>query len=339
MLYRNRIIKERTRPPETDRPGKTSGYHNYSARKAVRALCVIAAAALVFAFSGCGEKGNDWITSPESEDVSAANGIGGEPFEGQFSAPSFFPGTYIMTNDTVNSQTYTDVNGKLVYSGSMLTRYIYTLDISVDETITCRYTFKSIYGSSTADGQSSVEVDTSDQSLRNDGNAVFYDLIGRSFTVTADKNADITGINGVDGILSEVSGADRLIDEELLYNMAEDLFYVMPDTLGYGTSWKRNQYGIENTYTVDRLSRGMLGVSIKGGSAGLPEPVRDDEGYTTTYLSVDNITGSLWLDQTDRAVQEISTAQKSRGTIADDNMSGVYFDFVSTTSTKIEKAP
>ncbi len=299
-------------------------------------VAVLLIAACVLLFSDCGD--DDWI-SPGSSDSSFLDSEQTSELEGIHAAPAFKDGSYTMLSTVSSSEDYTDGNGKVMYSYTSTTKYCYRLDITRSESgLTCRYTFSSIYGAVSDNGSLQVDIDTTDPANRNDNTALYFDLIGQSFTVSVDNAGNITAIDGIDGIIAAKPSVGNLLDEASLLNMASDLFHPMPVSLSKGTSWTVSSYGMNNTYTANRLSAGRFGIDITGGEYTLPDPVTDSYGYTTTYTSVSPMTGTLNINQNDRAVQELTTRQRSEGTLSDEEGYGMYFSITSTNSCVINAA-
>lgn len=301
----------------------------------VAALIILAAVLLI---SDCGNDEDGWLgssgTSPAVSDSSTVRP--NTSLEGVFAAPDFKDGTYTMVSSAVTQEDYTDGTGQLMYTYSSTTRYTYTLDIKrYTNAISCTYTFKDIYGASGENGANSVQLDTADPDMYCDELSMFYDLLGKSFSVTADLRSNIIEIKGVDELLTACPDSASLIDRDVLLSMAADLFYEIPATFSADTNWSRTQFESANTYTLTDLKNGRFGIEIAGAKPALPDPVTDASGYTTTYTSVTPLTGNLWVDQYDRAVQELSTYQRSSGTFADENGYGTYFTITSSTNCAI----
>ena len=305
-----------------------------------RCAAILLACVLLALSAACGDSGEDWITT----DSTATTASGGttattvsSEFSGDYTAPVFRTGRYKMVSTSINNSVYKDGVGTTLYSDGTMTRYTYILDITVsDAGIVCRYTFSEIYGTSTEDGEESVVIDTTNSSLKDSTTQVFYDLIGRSFSASAGTNGVLSGVTGISDIVADVPDAATLISDDLMYSMASDLFYSMPSVFTTGTSWMLTQHGVTNTYSLSRMSRGSFGVSIIGSELTLPDPVTDADGYTTTFSSMLPLSGFLWLDQTDRAVQELTSYQRSEGMFANDEGYGAYFTLTATSSCTIQ---
>lgn len=302
----------------------------------VAALIIIAAVLLI---SDCGKDEEGWLgSSGEMMGTVSGSDSGKEnaALEGVFAAPEFKDGSYTMVSAAVTQEDYTDGTGQVIYTFSSTTRYTYQLDIKRQKSgIICTYTFKNIYGASGENGETAVQIDTADPDKYSEELSMFYDLLGKSFIITADSRGNITGITGVEELLAACPDSASLIDRELLLNMAADLFYEIPATFDADTEWSRNQFESANTYTLKNLKNGRFGIEIAGAQAALPDPFTDASGYTTAYTSVSPLTGSLWIDQYDRALQELSTYQRSSGTFADQNGYGTYFTVTSSTNCTI----
>ena len=296
------------------------------------ALLLIIAGILVF--SDCGGD-DEWVAgsgTSDNADGSAAS------LNGAFAAPAFRDGRYRMVSSVVNAEDYNDGAGSTLYGYSSTTRYEYLLDITAfADGIKCVYTFDRIVGSSDDNGTGAgdTELDTADKDAYTEELSPFYDLIGRSFTVQTDADCGSVSISGIDELLAAVPGANGLIDEETMLSMARDLFYPLPQTFTDGTSWTVNSYGIDNEYSVKRLERGRFNVQISGGESALPPPTTDANGYVTEYTSCAPLTGTLMLDQSDRAVQELSTFQRYSGSISDSEGYGYFFTVTASTNCTI----
>lgn len=326
---------------------------------ALTALCVLCSSAFL---AGCGKEEEDWVTGAPIGGGQTAQDTPSQPnqtdhadptaqptpqqtapsadaagFEGTFDAPRFRSGTYTMVSTVINDETYTEPNGEVIYDGSLMTRYTYQLDITAGDEIVCRYTFRDIYGTSTVGSGTLVGVNTADSSLRDETTQVYYDLIGKSFTSRAAADGTLQSVSGIEEILSSVSGAEEIIDPELMTSLAADLFFPLPDKFESGTSWQLVQYGITNTCTVTRLVDDSFGVTIAGGEIPLAAPATDSDGFTTTYTEASPLSGTLLVDRTDRAVQELTSHQKTRGTLTDSGGSGCYFALTATTTCRITK--
>lgn len=303
----------------------------------VAALVILAAVLLI---SDCGKNDDGWIDSSGGElpgtlsDSSA--GKDNSALEGVFAAPEFKDGSYTMVSTAVTQEDYTDGAGQLTYTYSSTTKYTYQLDIKRQKNgIICTYTFKNIYGASGENGENAVQLDTADPDMYSEELSMFYDLLGKSFFITADSRGNITGITGVEELLEACPDSASLIDKSVLLGMAADLFYEIPATFDADTKWARTQFESSNTYKLANLKNGRFGIEITGAQAALPDPFTDSAGYITTYTSITPLTGSLWMDQYDRAVQELSTYQRSSGTFADEYGYGTYFTVTSSTNCTI----
>lgn len=297
------------------------------------AVAVLLIAACVLLFSDCG--GDEWITPSEdgSGPGSFISSDDAAAFEGVYAAPDFHDGVYNMLSTVTNTEEYSDGTGQTLYTYTSTTKYNYRLDIDVgDDGIVCRYTFVSIYGAVNDNGALSVDLNTTDPAAYNESLAPFYDLLGQSFTVTADRSGRFIALEGLDEIIARYPDSAALLDQGTLETMAGDLFYTLPAAFSSGEAWKVNSFGFDNTYTVKKLERERFGIDIAGAQFELPDPVTDSAGYTTTYSTYSPITGSLWMSQYDRAVQELTTRQSSSGTIADADGYGMYFTITSNTS-------
>jgi len=303
-------------------------------------VIVLLAAACVLLFSDCGN--DSWISSGGSQSEHDSSFISSEQssgLDGVYAAPTFKNGSYLLLTTTSTTEDYTDGSGKVMYSYTSTTKYTYQLDIALtDSGLVCKYTFVNIYGAINDNGTLKIDINTTDPSNYSESVAHFYDLLGQSFIITADKNGRVTSISGLDSIIAAYPDTAALLDEATLLGMAGDLFYAQPAAYSAGTSWTVNSYGLDNTYTVSKLSSGRFGIDIAGADYTLPDPTTDASGYTTTYTSCSPITGTLWIDQNDRALQELSTRQRTDGVISDADGYGMYFSITTTTSSAITAA-
>ncbi len=285
-------------------------------------------------FSDCGG-GDEWISQSGSQNDgdSFISSDDTAAFEGVYAAPQFCDGVYNMLQTVTNTEEYTDGTGQQLYTYVSTTKYNYRLDIDVGEDgITCRYTFVSIYGAFNDNGALSVDLNTTDPEAYDESLAPFYNLLGQSFTVKADSGGRFLSLEGLDEIIAAHPESASLLDQATLETMAGDLFHQLPATFSAGQSWQVNSFGAANSYTVSKLEHGRFGITIAGAQYELPEAVTDANGYTTAYSSYSPITGSLWISQQDRALQELTTRQSSTGTIADGDGYGMYFTITAATS-------
>lgn len=318
--------------------GKLNGRLLMALLAGVAVLLIIAGVLLL---SDCSS--DEWISSGGTAngdyDASFIGTDSSDAVSGVYAAPAFCSGTYTMLSTVSTSEDYTDGNGKVIYSYSSTTKYTYQLDITVDDNgIVCKYTFVNIYGAVNDNGTLTIDVNTTDPSNYSDSVAAFYDLLGQSFIVTADASGNILSLDGVSEIVAAYPDTESLLDTSTLLSMAGDLFYVMPSTFTDGTTWTVNAYGVKNTYALSKLRGGRFGVDISSEDYELPDPYTDSYGYTTAYTAFSPLTGTLWIDQNDRAVQELTTCQHSEGTYADSDGYGMYFDVTSTNSCVITSA-
>lgn len=313
-------------------------------------LCAAVLVAMTLTGCSCGGEDTDWVTgdaigssSPQSAQTTpsaatSAPTAADSGMSGSYAAPQFKSGVYEMVSTVINKEVYTDGTGATVYEASVMTRYTYRLDIAVgSDGIDCKYTFKSVYGTTDLGSQTVVGVNTQDASLMSDDTKVYYDIIGKSFTSRANAQGELQSVSGIDEIIKQVPAAAAILGNELMQSLAADLFYAMPTSFEQGTSWQLVQYGITNTCTVQRIFGSNFGIDIKGGTITPAAPTTDSEGYTTTYTETQPLSGTIWMDMTDRAVQEMSSQQKTSGTLTDPEGYGVYFALTASTNCKITK--
>ena len=244
----------------------------------------------------------------EDMDTSSAENEAGE-----FSAPKFKSGSYLMESSSVNEQYY--YSGKSVISFTRITQtYSYDIALTVKKSgaMTAVYTFDRIRtGYETDDG--SISSDTADKSGRNEDNAVYYDLIGQKFTVNVSKDYKIT-ISGIDAIHKKYPYTADVVTAENMKEVASDLFYPIEAKLRQGSSWKLTQVGLTNTYAVTGVKDGGVYVNISGRKLDLPEPYTSG-GIKYTYKKRQPLSGSLVMSLDNRMLQEQSSYQENSGVI------------------------
>ena len=240
--------------------------------------------------------------------------------------PSFKTGNYVMDSSTSYEQYY--YQGTSIVSRVVTTQtYTYGIKLSVKDSgaMTAVYTFRRIQTS--YEGSETYTMDTNDKSGRDEDTAVYYDLIGQSFTVNITSDYQLSA-KGVDKIHQNYPDTAELIDDDNMLEVASDLFYQMEGPLSVGSSWKLNQSGIVNTYSVTKLNDKNLLVNIAGGKLDVPEPfTRDDITYT--YQACNPLKGSLVIDRDNRMVQEQSSYQSNTGQI---DYNGATYSFEETSS-------
>ena len=231
----------------------------------------------------------------------------------KFAAPKFKSGSYTMESSSVSEQYF--YSGKSVVSYTRMTQtYYYGIKLAVkkDGAMTAVYTFNRIRtGYETDEG--AIATDTSDKSGRDEDNAVYYDLIGQSFTVHISKDYKIT-VRGIDAIHQKFPYTADIVTDENMKDVAADLFYRMDGSLRQGSSWKLRQVGLKNTYTVSSIKDGSVYVNIKGEKLDLPKPYTSN-GMKYTYKKRDPLSGSLVISLDNRMLQEQSSYQENAGVI------------------------
>ena len=229
------------------------------------------------------------------------------------SAPKFRSGRYTMESSSVNEQYF--YSGKSVISYTRMTQsYAYDIRLTVkgNGSMTAVYTFRRIRtGYETDEG--AIATDTNQKNGRNEDNAVYYDLIGQSFTAHISKNYKIT-VKGIDAIHKKFPYTADVVTDDNMKEVVSDLFYRMEDSVGQGSSWQLKQVGLTNTYTVSSIKDGNLYINIKGKQLDLPEPYTSD-GVIYTYKKREPLSGSLVMAQDNRMLQEQSSYQENSGVI------------------------
>lgn len=256
-----------------------------------------------------------------SSDASAADGTSSQGQEATepagksetFAAPRFQSGSYVMEASTVNEQYI--YQGKTVqYEKKVSQIYTYGVKLTVKDSGAMKavYTFRRIR-TGYEDSEGAMATDTKDKTGRTEDNAVYYDLIGQSFTVNISKDYKLS-VTGIDAIHKKVPEAADIIDDENMTEVAADLFYRLPENLAVGDAWKLTQSDITNTYRVGSVKAGNMYVNIKGGKLALPEPFTAS-GITYTYTSREPLSGSLVMAIDNRMIQEQSSYQENKGTM------------------------
>ncbi len=258
-------------------------------------------------------------SSGESDDEASSQAGGGEndassgSDEKAYPAPAFRAGSYTMESSGVNEQYI--YSGKSVVSFTRVTQiYDYDIRLAVRKngSMSAVYTFSRIRtGYETPDG--SDKTDTNDKKGRNDDNAVYYDLIGQSFTAEISKDYSIT-LKGIDLIHKKYPYTADVVTDENMKEVVADLFYKMGSSLQSGSRWKLKQVGVTNTYTVASVKNGSVYINIKGTQLDIPEPFTRD-GVKYTYQKREPLSGSLVISMDNRMVQEQSSYQENSGVI------------------------
>ena len=231
----------------------------------------------------------------------------------EYAAPKFQSGSYTMESSSVNEQYF--YSGKSVITYTRMTQtYNYDIKLTVKKngSMTAVYKFKRIRtGYETDEG--AIATDTSDKSGRDEDNAVYYDLIGQSFTVNISKDYKIT-VKGIDAIHKKYPYTADIVTDENMKEVASDLFYKIGGSLKQGSSWQLEQVGLTNTYTVSSIKDGSVYVNIKGKQLEIPKPYTSD-GVKYTYKKREPLSGSLVMALNNRMIQEQSSYQENSGVI------------------------
>ena len=242
------------------------------------------------------EEGNDTSSAEETK---------------SYASPKFRSGSYTMESSGVNEQYI--YSGKTVVSFTRMSQiynYDIRLDVKKNGSMTAVYTFKRIRtGYETSEG--SDLTDTKNKDGRNDDNAVYYDLIGQSFTVNITKDYKIT-VKGIDLIHKKYPYTADIVTEDNMKEVAADLFYKIGGSIRQGSSWKLKQVGITNTYTVGSVKNGSVYINIQGTQLEIPEPFTRN-GVKYTYKKREPLSGSLVMDLKNRMIQEQSSYQENSG--------------------------
>ena len=219
-----------------------------------------------------------------------------------------------MESSSVNEQYF--YSGKSVISYTRMTQtYHYGIKLTVKSngSMTAVYTFQRIRtGYETEEG--AIATDTSDKSGRNEDNAVYYDLIGQSFTVNIAKDYKLT-VKGIDAIHKKYPYTADVVTDDNMKEVASDLFYKIDGSLQQGSSWQLEQVGLKNTYTVSSIKEGNVYINIKGKQLEIPKPYSSD-GIKYTYKKREPLSGSLVMALDNRMIQEQSSYQENSGEIA-----------------------
>lgn len=313
-----------------------------------RTLSIFLAALLVMmtlCAAGCGDDKVDWVTgeayatngtgkttaatSPTSPDGSSAAGI-----EGSYPAPQFKPGKYSMENTSTTVTEYVTESGAVHYSESTVSKYTYGLDISAaGDGLKCVMSFDGILITQTIAGESMVLLDTSTRDYLSASTEPYYDIIGQSFVVKIGADGSVTGIEGVEDIIADYPNSAMLLDKENLMGVASSYFYAIPATFADGTSWTLNQYDLVNTYQLTSLARDRFGVTITGPEQQ-PFSYNTEDGLTLNYSKVSPLSGTLYVNMENRALQEITSMQKSSGTITGEGVD-IIFNYNVTSLTAV----
>lgn len=286
-----------------------------------------AAFALLAALSltACGQKmperldgkyptGAEGVSSAAVSDAPSSQEEPPEDDGAVWTSPKFRSGSYRMKSTTVGEQYY--YSGKSLISYAKVTQtYEYDIRLTVRKngSIKAAYTFRGILvESETQDGTSVI--DTSDSSGRDNDTAVYYDLIGQSFTAEITAKYAIT-LSGIDAIHRKYPYTADVVNDSNMKEVVSDLFYPLSKELKPGSTWSLTQVGMTNTYRVSGEKEGRLYINITGEQPELPEPFTDSDGMIWTYTRRDALSGNLVMDLTDRMIQEQSSYQENAGRI------------------------
>lgn len=248
----------------------------------------------------------------------------------KIAAPKFKSGNYVMESSTSYDQIY--YQGKSIFSRvAMSQTYTYNIKLSVKDngSMTAVYTFKRVQTG--YEGSETYTIDTNDKSGRDDDTAVYYDIIGQSFTVNVTSDFKLS-VKGVDKIHKNYPDTVDLIDDDNMLEIAKDLFYNIDEPLSVGSSWKLTQSGVSNTYSVSKINDKNILVNIAGGALEVPEPFTSNE-ITYNYKACNALKGSLVINRDNRMIQEQSSYQSNSGEI---EYSGTTYSFEETSSSLCE---
>ena len=160
----------------------------------------------------------------QKKDEKKTTSTSGEKKAKEYAAPKFKSGSYTMESSSVNEQYF--YSGKTVVSYTRMTQtYHYGIKLTVKNngSMTAVYTFQRVRtGYETEEG--AIATDTSDKSGRNEDNAVYYDLIGQSFTVNIAKDYKLT-VKGIDAIHKKYPYTADVVTDDNMKEVASDLFY------------------------------------------------------------------------------------------------------------------
>lgn len=269
--------------------------------------------------SAVAEPGDGGSSSGEDSKASSSHAEDGEKTSAStqkdqsYASPKFRSGSYTMESASINEQYF--YSGQSVISYTRITQtYNYDIKLTVKSSgaMTAVYTFRRIRtGYQTDEG--TIATDTGDKSGRNEDNAVYYDLIGQSFTVNISKDYKIT-VKGIDAIHKKYPYTADVVTNDNMKEVASDLFYRIGGSLKKNSSWELNQVGLTNTYTVTAIKDGSVYVNIKGKKLDIPKPYTSN-GIRYTYKKREPLSGSLVMTLENRMIQEQSSYQENSGII------------------------
>ncbi len=304
---------------------------------------------LILCAAGCGKEEIDWVTGeayattgtssttrPSVSTEASQSGITGS-VGGTYDAPKFLPGKYSMVNASSTLTEYVNEAGTPYYAESTLSQYTYGLDISESGGgFKCVMSFDNILISQTISGTTTVLLDTSIRDYLSADTEPYYDLIGLSFTVNIGADGSVTDVQGVEQLVAQYPNSAMLLDKENLRGVASSFFYPIPGTFTDGTSWVMEQYDLSNVYRVTSLARDRFGISINGPKQQ-PFSYSTEDGLTLDYSDVSPLTGTLYMDIFNRALQEITSMQKSSGTITGEGVD-ILFNYNVTSITTVTES-
>ena len=317
-----------------------------------RTLSIFLAALLVLTAlcaAGCGDDKVDWVTgeayatsgtgktTAPTSPTSPNDGSAAAEIEGSYATPQFKPGKYSMENTSTTVTEYVTESGAVHYSESTVSKYIYGLDISSDgDGLKCVMSFDGILITQNISGENMVLLDTSTRDYLSAATEPYYNIIGQSFVVKIGADGSVTGIEGVEDIVAEYPDSAMLLDKEKLLGVASSYFYAIPDTFESGTVWTLNQYELVNTYRLTSLARDRFGITITGPEQQ-PFSYNTEDGLTLNYSKVSPLSGTLYMNMENRALQEITSMQKSSGTITGEGVDLVFYYNVTSLTAVTEK--
>ncbi|MBQ9994456.1 MAG: hypothetical protein IJP17_07070, partial [Clostridia bacterium] len=197
-------------------------------------------ATMLLTMTACGND-VDWVTSTKGENVVSGTDelkvvlVTEDPEslgEGM-PAPVFKNGSYTMVCTDTQRYDYNDGLGNedSSFAGYFLTtRYTYDMVITIleDGNVSAKLTYKEIYADYYEDpSERTVQIDTTDESIKVEESQVYYDLIGQSFTVLAKPSGEIISLTGYDQIAAAVPAVavDSFLTEEMLLSTASQVFH------------------------------------------------------------------------------------------------------------------
>ena len=297
-------------------------------KRSLNIFLAILMALLTLCAAGCGDDDVDWVTgetyatvgttsasSPSNDISSVTTAPSGAVIYGSYTAPVFRSGKYSMVNTSTTLTEYLTDAGSVYYSESTVSRYTYGLNITAGNSgIDCVMSFDNIYIAQTVSGNTTILLDTSTRDYLSASTEPYYDIIGLSFKVSIGADGAVSGISGVEQLIADYPNSAMLLDESNLLGVAQSYFYPIPDSFADGTAWTMDQYGLVNTYRVTSLARDKFGITITGPEQQ-PFAYSTADGLTLNYNNVSALSGTLYMDISNRALQEITSMQKSSGLI------------------------